>query len=89
MIETPQPLTREGMFAYFDQMTDENGFIHTTADWLADVGMLIVYEATKPTQAAILLLHEGMASTGTGALHYQKMSEAVEILTSLANKTGE
>ncbi len=31
-----KPLTHEGLFAYFDQMADENGRFNTTAEWLAE-----------------------------------------------------
>lgn len=34
---------------------------------------------------AIAVLREGMESTGTGTLHFQKMREAVELLTPLVN----
>jgi hypothetical protein len=43
-MENPKTLTHEGLLAYFDQMADEKGRVDTTADWLADVGMLIVHE---------------------------------------------
>lgn len=45
-----EPLTREGLHAYFDQMSDADGRISTTADWLADTGMLIIGEATKTSK---------------------------------------
>jgi hypothetical protein len=41
------PITREGLFQYFDQMADEDGRIVTTSRWLADVGMLIVHEVRR------------------------------------------
>jgi hypothetical protein len=50
------PLTREGLFAYFDQMADANGRIDTTADWLADTAMLIVHECHTDVDA-----HDGVA----------------------------
>jgi hypothetical protein len=40
-------LTVEGFRAYFEQMTTEEGFVETTPNWLADIAMLIVYEARK------------------------------------------
>jgi hypothetical protein len=41
------PLTREGLFAYFDQMSEQDGTFITTADWLADTAMLIVSHCEK------------------------------------------
>ena len=49
--DVAMPLTREGLFAYFDQMSDKDGRINTTAQWLADVGMLIVHDTNKAHHA--------------------------------------
>jgi hypothetical protein len=46
-----KPLTREGLFAYFDQGADANGRIDTSAEWLADIGMLIVHETQGQVKA--------------------------------------
>lgn len=51
--EAKKQLNHEGLFAYFDQMTDENGKIVTTAEWLADTGMLIQSEVLKSQRPAI------------------------------------
>ncbi len=45
--QTKPALTREGLFGYFDQMADANGKIETTADWLADTGMMIANESRQ------------------------------------------
>lgn len=68
--ELPKRLTEEGLFAYFDQMSDENGRIETTAEWLAGVGMLIVHETEKSsqlssTQKALRNLYNAVRKSGS------------------------
>jgi hypothetical protein len=42
--ELPSVITKENLLSYFSQMQDESGNIKTTAEVLADIGMLIVHE---------------------------------------------
>jgi hypothetical protein len=59
-MENELKINRDGLFAYFDQMSEADGQIVTTADWLADTGMLIATEVRKETAEQIRVLTEAL-----------------------------